>query len=171
MAFKELNDLSADNVIALGGQNRKTGKKNPTSVEGFYLGSKKVESKKSKSGFAYIHILQTPQGNIGVWGKTDLDRKILTAVPGTMVRATHVGMQETPNGEMYKFKVEVDPDNTIEVNLSTAAQSFNDEDEESLNEATSEDEESGYEEARIPVAASANQARVKELLSRSKKLS
>lgn len=115
MAFKEVSTLDAENTTALGGTNRKTGKKNPTGAEGYFLGTRKVESKKSKTGFASIHFLQTPKGNLGIWGKTDLDRKLSAVAPGTMIRITQSGMTATPNGEMYKFKVEVDNDNTIEV--------------------------------------------------------
>jgi len=115
MAFQEVTDLSAETTIALGGVNRKTGKKNPTSVEGYYLGSRTVADKKKKSGESYIYFFQTSKGNVGVWGKTDLDRKMQTAQVGTMVRATFTNMLETPNGPMYKYKVEIDPENTIEV--------------------------------------------------------
>lgn len=115
MPFQEVTDLSPDNTIALGGTNRKTGKKNATQVEGYYLGSRKVEDRKKKSGFSYIHVFQTANGTVGVWGKTDLDRKILGVPAGTMTRASFDRMVPTPNGDMYKFKVAVDKDNVIEV--------------------------------------------------------
>lgn len=118
MAFKEVLDLNPDTVIALGGQNRKTGKANPTKVEGYYLGKRQVEDRKKKSGVSYIYVFQTEKGNVGVWGKTDLDRKMQSATPGAMLRATCIGTTPTPNGDMYKFKVEVDSDNTIEVTAS-----------------------------------------------------
>lgn len=123
MAFQEIISLEADQTISLGGSNRKTGKKNPTSVEGYYLGSKPVQDAKKQSGKSYIHIFQTPKGNLGVWGKTDMDRKLLSCTPGTMLRVSHTGMRATKNGEMYVYKVEQDQDNTIEVATSTA--SFN----------------------------------------------
>lgn len=122
MAFKAVLDLSADTTISLGGTNRKTGKKNPNQVEGYYLGNKKVADTKKKAGFSYIYIFQTAQGNLGIWGKTDLDRKMSQAPIGAMVRATHTGMVPTPNGEMYKYSVEVDTDNTIEVSGTTTDQ-------------------------------------------------
>jgi hypothetical protein len=115
MAFREVNDLSSDTTISLGGVNKKTGKPNPSKIEGYYLGKREVEDKKKKSGKSFIYILQTPKGNVGVWGKTDLDRKMNEAPIGTMIRATHVGMAQTPNGEMYKYKVEVDETNTIDI--------------------------------------------------------
>lgn len=115
MGFKEITSLDTDTTTAIGGTNRKTGKKNPSSAEGYFLGTKQVASPKSKTGFAALHILQTAHGNLGVWGKTDMDRKMQSVVPGTMVRITHSGMQATPNGEMYKFRVEVDPSNIVDV--------------------------------------------------------
>lgn len=115
MSFKEVQTLDAENATPIGGVNRKTGKKNPTSAEGYFLGTRMVESKKAKTGQASLHYIQTPKGNLGIWGKTDLDRKLSAVTPGTMVRITFDKMQATPNGEMYKYKVEVDSSNTIEV--------------------------------------------------------
>lgn len=112
MGFTEIASLDADTTIALGGVNKQTGRKNPTSIEGYYLGSRQVDGKRGPSN---LHFLQTPKGNVGVWGKTDLDRKLSSVLVGTMIRASFVGMTPTPKGDMYKFKVEVDKDNTIEV--------------------------------------------------------
>lgn len=169
MAFTQVQDLDAEITIALGGQNRKTGKKNPTQVEGYYLGSRKVESKKARDGFVYLHILQTSEGNLGVWGKTDLDRKLLCVAPGTMVRLTHVGMQATPNGEMYKYKVEQDSENTISVSFT----SFKNATDDSEDAELSEDEESSDEEevdpAPLVASKSNNKISVEELLKRNRK--
>lgn len=122
MGFKEVADLSADTVISLGGTNKKTGKANPKSIEGYYIGAKQVADKKKKSGISFIYIFQTAKGNVGVWGKTDLDNKMKAVTAGTMVRATFDRMQSTPNGDMYKYKVEVDADNTIEVNVASTTE-------------------------------------------------
>lgn len=126
MAFKQVTDLDAETTVALGGFNKKTRRDNPTSVEGYYLGKRKVDSKKAKSGFCYIYYFQTPKGNVAVWGKTDLDRKMENVTPGVMVRASFSKMLPTPNGEMYKYLVEFDPDNTIEVTTLTAGTSNED---------------------------------------------
>lgn len=116
MAFTEVVGLDCDSTTALGGVNKKTGKPNPKKAEGYYLGSKEVDSKMSKTGKAFIHILQTPNGTLGIWGKSDLDRKIKSVTPGTMVRVTQNGTAPTNKGNpMFKFKVEVDSDNTIDV--------------------------------------------------------
>lgn len=172
MAFKEVSDLNADTTVSIGGLNKKTNKKNPTSIEGYYLGSKQVADKKKKSGVSYIYILQTPKGNVGVWGKTDLDRKMLAAPVGNMVRISHDGMVNTPNGEMYKYKVAYDPENTIEV---TGAQEANEtsfgtssvDDEDAGYEEETEDEDESYARVTAPVAAmsaSDRKAQVEALL-------
>lgn len=174
MAYQEVNDLSVDNATALGGVNRKTGKKNPTTIEGYYLGSRKTDSPKAKSGFAYIHVFQTKTGNQGIWGKTDLDRKILAVNPGTMTCVTFTGMLKTPNGEMYKFKVQFDASNTIEVGGWNDKQ---DEDQESDDNAPSnsygggsDDEETGdnddvqedtYRPSKVASSSSAEDRRAK----------
>lgn len=124
MAFKQVTDLDAETTIAIGGTNKKTGKANPSSVEGYYLGAREVDSKKARSGKCSIYYFQTPKGNVAVWGKTDMDRKMVGVIPGTMTRVSFDKMVPTPNGDMYKYKVEFDPDNTIEVTtLSVVANS------------------------------------------------
>lgn len=117
MAFKPVNDLDCEVTTALGGRNKQTGKPNPTKIEGYFLGSKDTVSKKAKNGIAKLHIFQTQKGNIGVWGKTDLDRKLSHVNPGCMVRVTQNGTVPTLNGDMYKYLVEVDEDNSIEVSV------------------------------------------------------
>lgn len=120
MAFKPVIDLDCENTTALGGVNRKTGKANPKQVEGYYVGRKEVDSPKAKSGKCFLYILQTEKGNLGIWGKTDLDRKMNSATIGASTRITQSGMSPTKNGDMYKFTVEVDLDNTIEVSAVPA---------------------------------------------------
>jgi hypothetical protein len=169
MGFKEIQDLNADTTISLGGVNKKTNKPNPTKVEGYYLGKRQVESKKAKSGYAYLYIFQTPKGNLGVWGKTDLDRKMTAAVPGTMIRITQSGMLSTPNGDMYKFKVEVDSENTIEVSESLdSTLADRAEEEQSYEDDVQEDSTEAYEDVasdnHVALSASERQAKVQALL-------
>jgi hypothetical protein len=122
MSFKEVASLDCDTTISLGGVNKKLNKKNPLSVEGYYLGSKTIEDRKKKSGVSYIHVFQTATGNVGVWGKTDMDRKLKSVPAGTMSRVAFSGMRQTQNGDMYVYKVETDADNTIDVgDLSASA--------------------------------------------------
>lgn len=169
MAFKQVTDLSTDTMISLGGFNKKTGKNNPTSVEGYFLGSRKVASPKSKTGLAFIYAFQTSKGNIGVWGKTDLDRKMEGVLPGQMVRASFDKMVPTTNGEMYKFKVEVDAENTIEVSTAAPQQTVEDnfEPEYSANsEESNDDYEAEEQAASAALAAAERKAKVDALLKR-----
>jgi hypothetical protein len=172
MGFKVINDLDAENVTALGGFNKKTGKKNPVSAEGYYLGSREVDGKKGK---AKLHFLQTPTGNLGVWGKTDMDKKLPAVPVGTMVRITHTGMLSTKNGEMYNFKVEVDDENTIEV-LGVQAFDSGNANEASDEEYVADSEDEGEEEqeytpppaARPGLSAAERSAKVQALLGKKK---
>lgn len=172
MAFKTITSLDADNTISLGGFNKKTRKDNPTSVEGYYLGYRKVDSKKAKNGWCYIHFLQTATGNLGVWGKTDLDRKLLQVTPGTMIRASFDKMVPTPNGEMYKFKVELDDENTIEVSFSDQQQESGDagDSDDNYETVTEESEEYTNDEhvQQTALIAAEKKARVEALLNRNK---
>lgn len=166
MGYEEIVSLDADTTIALGGRNKKTGKNNPTEIEGYYLGSRKVESKKAKAGFAYIHFFQTSKGNVGVWGKTDLDRKILGVAPGTMTLAAFDKMVPTPNGEMYKYKVAVDKENTIEV--AAVALGSSDSGSFSSDDATGDTDVEATTEEEDDTTALERQARVQEILNRGK---
>jgi hypothetical protein len=144
MAFKELADLDCGVSIALGGKDKK-GKANPTRIEGYYIGSRDVPSAKSKTGFAKLHVFQTQKGNVGVWGKTNLDQKMTSVTPGAMVRVSFVGMVPTKNNPMYKYKVEVDAENTIEVASGGGEEASDDTGYDSGTDDSQGYEEPGYE--------------------------
>lgn len=155
MAFKKVLSLDTDTRTALGGT-RKDEKgrvvKNPTTAEGYYLGSKDEPSKKSKTGFSKVHVLQTDQGTLGVYGKTDLDRKMRAVTPGHMTRITYTGMKETQNNPMYVYLVESDAENTIDVDAIEQLGASDDESE--YNSESSYDdagEESAIDEEETPV--------------------
>lgn len=162
MSFKEVSSLDAEVTIALGKTDRKTGKPGPKQVEGYYLGSRKVATKKGESK---LHFLQTSAGNLGVWGTADLNRKLGAVVPGTMVRATSTGTKPTPRGDMYTYKVEVDETNTIEVSASEDSASYaqNDSDDDSA-EAVAYDDDANEDEAQAMLAAAERKAKVEALL-------
>ncbi len=181
MAFKTVNSLDADVTVSVGGFNKKTRKDNPTRVEGYYLGYKTVADNKKKSGISYIYFLQTPKGNVGVWGKTDMDNKMKTVTPGAMIYIKFDKMVPTPNGEMYKYEVGVDEDNTIEVstpatnNVSASASSETDtfgSDGETEYSTTDDNDEDARQEAEALLAAqeaaAARKAKVDALLNKSK---
>lgn len=177
MAFKSVVALDADVTIALGGFNKKQKKENPISIEGYYLGSKTVLDVKKKDGKSFIHILQTSKGNVGVWGKTDLDKKVLQVVPGTMIRATHTGMRPTPNGEMYVYNVEQDKDNTIDVvpqamsnaTSNNSVSDTDDEDEAQTDTYSSNDADEEEELQNAALLAAERKAKVQALLANKSK--
>jgi len=161
MAYKTFTDLSADTTVSLGGINRKTGKKNPIEVEGYYLGKRSVEDKKKKSGTSNIYFFQTANGNIGVWGKTNMDQKMAQAQVGLMTLVQFDKMVNTPNGEMYKYIVAQDPDLFIEVSDYSADTSTGSDyiDEEETVET--EEEETDTEDALQSAALAAAERRKK----------
>lgn len=150
MAFEEVKTVDCSSTISLGGFNKKTKKANPTRFEGYYIGSKTVPNKLARSGEAYLHVFQTAKGNVGVWGKSDLDRKITAVQPGLMVRVTMTGTVPTDKGnDMYVYKVEADKSNTIDVSgLVDANEGAADstDDEAELNEYTTASDDGIYEE-------------------------
>ena len=90
MAFTKVATLDTDNTVTLGGVDKKTGKTNPKSVEGYFLGTRTLGPNKfNKTKIDYTHIVQTNAGNTGVWGKTHMDRQIASVTPGTMIRVTY----------------------------------------------------------------------------------
>lgn len=116
MAYKTVNDLSADTTIALGGFNKKTRQDNSTQVEGYYLGNRQVDVKGEP---ATLHFFQTSKGNVAVWGKTDTNRKLGSAQVGAMTKVTFDKLVPTGKGkEMYKYIVAQDAADTIEVSVS-----------------------------------------------------
>jgi hypothetical protein len=161
MAFKTISSVDAETTTALGGFNKKTKKDNPTQVEGYYLGNKKVDSPKAKSGFAYLHVFQTAKGNLGVWGKTDMDKKLLSIPTGTMTRVTFAGTKPTKSGnDMYVYTVEADDDNTIEVTGTDSTNTSAD-----YDSATDEDDNT----QQAALLAAERLAKVQELLAKGKK--
>lgn len=170
MAFKEVASLDADVTIAIGKVDKKTGKPYPKQAEGYYLGRRSVESKR---GDSIIHFLLTENGNLGVWGTTDLNRKLAQAAPGTMVRITSTGTKATPNGDMYTYKVEADAANTIEVCFDTPVSSYpEDEDEEEVEYEEDPEEEAAYAPSAPTVTSVAERkAKVEALLKNKRKSS
>lgn len=167
MGFQEVASLDADVTVALGKVDKK-GKAYPKSAEGYYLGSRKVQNKRGEST---LHFLQTSEGNLGVWGTTDLNRKLNQAVPGTMVRITSTGTKPTPNGDMYTYKVEQDKANTIEVAALSEGSSTAGEDTSYSNDEDSDDtdEDADYEAATLAKAKQeAALAKVRATLNKNK---
>lgn len=114
MAFETVNNTSA---ITLGGVNKKTGKANPTTIEGYFLRTRELGPNKfNRAKTDYAHDFLTEKGEVTVFGKTNLDGKLRKIQPGTMVKVSLDGTQDTGKGNpMIVFKVQQDLSNTIEV--------------------------------------------------------
>lgn len=162
MAFKEVASLDADTTIAIGKTDKSTGKAYPKQAEGYYLGSRTVEGKRGPST---LHFLQTVKGNLGVWGTTDLNRKLSSTKPGAMVRVTSTGTKATPKGDMFTYRVEVDNDNTIDVSglNDGPTTAYADEDDVDTTSDVTEDIEAEVELAATSAAA-ARKAQVDAIL-------
>ena len=191
MGYTEVASLDAEVTISLGGVNRKTGKKNPTAVEGYYLGSRTVANKKGESKIHFFKFGTTNKDiiadlkgcgvrlgeTVGVWGKTDSDRKLGAVVPGTMTLISFDKMQSTPNGEMYKYIVKHDQDNMIDVSGLDSQSSDGKggsgfEDNESNASSYSSDEDTSDDDANVnaaAIAAAERKAKVQALLGKGKK--
>lgn len=168
MSFKEVSALDADVTVALGKKDKATGKPYPKQAEGYYLGNRIV---KNKRGDSTLHFLQTENGNLGVWGTTDLNRKVSQVPPGTMIRITSTGTKPTPNGDMYTYKVEIDTENTIEVSAAEPTYSNdNDSDDSSyVEEGNGASNDSDEDTAALLAAKRAEQAaKVQEIMNRGK---
>ncbi len=166
MAFSEVQGLDADVTVALGKVDKKSGKPYPKQAEGYYLGNRKVENKRGES---VLHFLQTSKGNLGVWGTTDLNRKLSQVNSGTMVRITSTGTKPTPNGDMYTYKVESDKTNTIEVVADEAQAGGSDEYSDS-NDADSDNDSFDSDTEQYSAALqNSRKAEIEALLKRKSK--
>ncbi len=146
MAFKKKLDANAETATALGGKNGQ-GKANPTSIEGYYLGAKSVET---DYGPAKLHIFQDAETgtNTGVWGKTNMNRLLSPELVGQMCQVSFTGMGKAQKGRRppYNYEVLHDEDNRIDtagINLTAEASEEPDYDTTSHNTSGSQyDDES-----------------------------
>lgn len=171
MAYKQVDALEADFTYSLGKLNKTTGKKDPSQVEGYYLGNREVEG--GKFGKSVLHFLKTPRGNAGVWGGTDMNKKLAAVTPGVMVRITAAGKKPTPKGDMNVFTVEVDTDTVLDgyvapqYSQSAIPESYSDVEEPILEEDNGIDEDALQAEA---LAALERQQKVQALLNKNRKV-
>lgn len=157
MAYETKSTLSADNTIKLGGKDSKTNKANPTFVEGYYLGAKNTET---TYGEGKLHIFQTAKGNVGVWGKTNMDRLLTSDHVGQMCLLTFTGMGQAQKGRNapYNYKLQFDRANTVDVSnidLSATDESEPDYNDEPLEETAVEDDTADYVSEPVVTARAA----------------
>lgn len=163
MAYKTITDLSCDTVVALGGVNQDTGVKNPTSIEGFYLGAKSVTNREGQTSF--IHVFQTPKGNQGIWGKADTNSKLAQVVKGTMTLVTFDRIVKLNGGKKkYVYTVQQDREQSIEVSINTITDNLGSSDSDNdyaSEESDSNDEDDTTEDADQDTALAAAERKAK----------
>jgi hypothetical protein len=164
MSFKTVTGLDTENVFALGGVDQKTGKKNPTSLEGYYLGSKKV---KTETGIALIHVFQTALGNNGFWGSADTNSKLAQVRVGTMTKVEFVEKKKISGGKTKKiFNVMVDDENVIDTGaLNASSEGAYDDDNGDSDEGGFEEEDAAQSAA---LADAEKRARTASILNKGK---
>lgn len=127
MSYKTKFDGRTDKTIKLGGEG------NPSSIEGYFLGSKETTS---DYGPGKLHLFQTSEGVVGVWGKTRMNTLLTEDHRGQMVLLSFTGMiapSKKGRRPSYGYKLQYDPENTIDVSnidLTAAASAEDDGDAE-----------------------------------------
>lgn len=178
MAYKTKFDGSTDKTIQVGG-NKADGTPNPSFVEGYFLGSKVTTG---DYGPGKLHVFQTKDGTVGVWGKSRLDKLLTTDLVGQMVLVSFTGMIEpTKKGRRpsYGYRLKHDKDNTTDVSdidLNATSEEASESNEETIDYAENSLEDEGLADevapARpIPPRAAApipNASRVQALLSKNR---
>lgn len=159
MAYKTKFDGSTDKTIQLGGK-KADGTPNPTSLEGYFLGSKDTQS---DYGPGKLHVFQTKDGTVGVWGKSRLDNLLTSELVGQMTLVTFTGMIESSKKgrrPSYGYRVQHDEDDKTNVSgldLNAAPASTSESDEESSDygdtNSSGQDDNESFDEV-APVRAS-----------------
>jgi hypothetical protein len=148
MALKRVPN-SSEVTISLCGVDDKTGKQNPTGIKGYYLGNRPVTT---KNGEATIHTFQTSKGNVDVWGKTDLNKRLGAAQLGCYTEVEFDKMVPAGKGKKFTFHIDFDPDNTID----TAGPAVTTEDTADIDDyGLSADDEDAAQDAALAQAEKA----------------
>jgi len=182
MSFKDYSSPRPDNWVNLGGTN-KQGKKNPGTLEGYYLGRtegpNQFDATKTKTTFIFQNAAidgKPVQGIVGVNGSANLVNKMKDAelnfraqegkAPlGVRTLLTYTGELNIGKGNTMKtFTAQFDSDDQIEVTaVATADEYAPDEDEEESTDGADEDASQA-----AALAAAERAAKVQELLNRNK---
>lgn len=179
MAYEILDDIQ---TVVLGGVDKKTGKKNPTQLEGYFLRVETRPNRYNPNKPQNFYIFQTSTGQVGIYGKAGIDREMKKATLGVMTLVKDTGqVLDTGKGNPMKvFQISQDKANVLDA--ASLAQSNvapqSDEDYISNSEDDETDEELVEEiAARAPVApkvplktpSAERQAALQALLSKSRK--
>lgn len=104
MARRKIIDLDAEKTASFD--------KKGDSFQGYYLGSRRVNTGVSESN---LHIFSYENENVGVWGSAKLDQLLGQVPKGTMTYITYGGKRSLGGGKTLKmFDVECDDENVLE---------------------------------------------------------
>lgn len=133
MAYEELGEIS---IVQLGGINKLTGKKNPSELEGYYLGFETRSNKFNPQVPQKLHKFKSHQGEIGIFGKAGIDKVLKGASIGAMTKLVSTGeVIDTGKGNPMKvFKAFQDKANTLDVASEEPTWTDTSEEEEALEE-------------------------------------
>lgn len=189
MAFQDFSNPRPEKWVTLGGRNKETGKPNPTTAKGYYLGSFESQNKFNKDKKNTNLVLMTPQGLLGLTAPSHLVKKIKENetnlakrnidARGLMVEISFVGEQDVGKGNPMKlFKVGFDPENrgSSELTLLTEeSETGSDEESDYVGPdsydqvAEQEEEQPVVQAAQLAQSAKERAAKVQALLSKNKK--
>jgi len=89
-------------------------------LQGYYVGKRKIDSKKSDSGESLIHIFREKDGTeVEVWSFDKLKR-LLSRVPiGSMTKMIYTGTIQEGEKNIHQVEVYFDSDDKIQIEFET----------------------------------------------------
>lgn len=181
MAYEVLDDVTS---VKLGGTDKKTGKKNPTQLEGYYLRKETRPNKFNPEKPQNFYVFMTSSGQIGTYSTAGIDREMKKATIGVMTLLKDTGeVLDTGKGNpMRVFQVAQDKSNVLDAESLASSNIVPEEDyegqQDELSEIDAEDDEAVEEmPAPRPVApkvpaktpSSEQQAKIQALLNKNRK--
>lgn len=174
MAYEKLNDVKS---ITLGGVDKKSGKQNPTQLEGFYIRKEEKPNKFNPGKPQAFYVFETKEGPVGLFGKAGIDREMKKANLGVMTKVVDTGkLLDTGKGNpMRVFEVYQDSTNTIDPESVAAPTSEEPVGDEPEIEDEYEQEDAAYQTAivhapiRPATVSTASVSKAQALLSRVRK--
>lgn len=114
MAITWLEDVR---TVVLGGKDKTTGKKNPTELVGYFIRTEQRENRFNKDKPQNYYVLQTKEGEVGIYGKAGLDREMKKAYLGRLTHIVNTGetLDVGKGNPMTVYKVGQDRNDSIEL--------------------------------------------------------
>lgn len=171
MSFEDYSSPRPSKWVSLGGKSTKTGKANPTEIEGYYVGSitgpNKFDTSKTKTDY----LVKTAEGVVGVSGTANMKRvftdaeanfakKNGEAALGASVRIAFTGTVNTGKGNPMKTYA-VLFDKTDRTDVLTAAELDSDTEGEDAGDGDEEDYEQEVAAPPPKAASSAAERKAK----------